>query len=79
MDVQFTPQSCLQGLMAVGQRAHPPKSIDFPRTPVLESGQDNGLTSDHDNRWESCDWMDVLSTGGLFSSVPDRRSVPAYL
>ena len=44
-----------------------------------ESGQVNRLTSDHDNRWKSCDWMDVMSTGGLFSSVPDRRSVPAYL
>jgi hypothetical protein len=50
----------------------------FAPTPI-ESGQDNLLTSDHDNRWKSCDWMAVLSTGGLFSSVPDRRSVPAYL
>jgi hypothetical protein len=44
-----------------------------------ESDHDNLLTSDHDNRWESCDWIDAPSTGGLSSSIPDRRFVPAYL
>ena len=55
-----------------------PHPIPFLVGARAESGQDNCLTSDHDNRWKSCAWMDVLRTGGLFcpgSSFRSRRSL----